>query len=404
MDVTRTSWCVFIQASRKHPGTAAGSRKVQRWQGGAAAAAAVRQSPSSSQTFPTYNKNNKGQQACYCGVTGARRRRAGRARPEKDTSAHLRVAKEAGAAVTKGAHALGGAASRSAFKTGVRRVTVSPFNRLKYRWQSSEVWGTVNCTEICKYMHIKPHSVLNSVQFPGLNWNDEQFTTVTSSVSVPRSVLVFRGAQIFSQHCTCKYSTVYLLRDLLSPGPWQLLYLSSLLSWACGLNQHPLFGYKTWLHYIGRARTRTCTHCFRRVISRPHTHTRRRPVIRRWMTTGCWVSIIGCNDTKPPTGTHCRRWTFGFLESILVSYKWMTVLIGWLRPDLRRGRNDLAILSRDDSCVQIHERHECGEAWMCMRHLWNYSGLLCVVTIWFSFGCFFCLGVTMVIKQITKSW
>lgn len=44
------------------------------------------------------------------------------------------------------------------------RVNVSPFSRPKHRWQSSEVWGTVNCTEICKYMHRKSH-ILCWIQF-----------------------------------------------------------------------------------------------------------------------------------------------------------------------------------------------------------------------------------------------
>lgn len=182
--------------------------------------------------------------------------------------------------------------------------------------------------------------------------------------------------------CTCWGTCWALDPDSCCTGP---PFWAEPVAWTSTLCLDTRHGFIT-LGVHARVRARTVFDAWQR---RPHAQARRWPVIRRWMTNGRCVSIIGCNDTKPPIGTHCRRWTLGFLESILVSYKWMTVLIGWLRPDLRRGRNDLAILSRDDYCVQIHDRHKCGEAWVCMRHLWNYSGLLCVVTIWFSFGCFF---------------
>lgn len=110
------------------------------------------------------------------------------------------------------------------------------------------------------------------------------------------------------------------------------------------------------------------------------------------LTIGCCVSITGCTDTQQPIGTCCRRWMmFVQLRINFFLYKWMTVLIGWLRPDLRQGRNDLAILSQDDYCVQMCERHKM---WRSLNVQWsvirgNDSGLLCVVTIKFFFVSFF---------------
>lgn len=46
----------------------------------------------------------------------------------------------------------------------------------------------------------------------------------------------------WDSHCK---ECVYLLRNLLNPGYCKLLYLCSLLGWACGLNQHPLCGQTT---------------------------------------------------------------------------------------------------------------------------------------------------------------
>lgn len=101
-------------------------------------------------------------------------------------------------------------------------------------WQGGEVRATgQRFTNPCTQNHI-------------LHWISRVWMETMHSLAV---FCLFRGAQIFSQHRTGKYSTVYLLGGLLSPGPWQLLYLSALLSWACGLNQHPLFGYKTGLRY-----------------------------------------------------------------------------------------------------------------------------------------------------------
>lgn len=141
-----------IQAWRKHPGTAAGSRKAQRRQAAAAAtaaAAAVRKSPSSSQTFPAYSKNNKGQQACYCGVTGA----PGRTGPGKDTSGGSRCSRHKGGGGRGRGSCFGEELRLGGFAERTRRRSAS---RLKDRWQSR-----VRCEELLmvresrRYMHIK---------------------------------------------------------------------------------------------------------------------------------------------------------------------------------------------------------------------------------------------------------
>lgn len=143
----------------------------------------------------------------------------GQAQPEKDTVAHLLVAKEADKIKM---HALEQQLFGGDF--------IQCFN-------TEKVWLLFNLftIESISRRPVRHENFINYLYRTQISPGETGYVLILPTL----------GSIYLNNYCTSMYSIVYLLRDLLNPGHWKLLYLSFLLSWACGLNKHPLCRYKT---------------------------------------------------------------------------------------------------------------------------------------------------------------